>query len=103
LISEPIEKIKKAEEKTRNQIKETQAESDRMIRRAREKAEEIIEETKKQVAEETKLIIKKAEEEAARAFALLKEENQVAREEIRATAEGNRSKAASFIIGRVIG
>ena len=87
----------------RNQIKEAQSESDRMLRRTRERAEEIVEEAKKQAAEEVKLIIKKAEEEAARAVALLKEKNEIAKEEIRVTAEGKKSKAASFITGRVIG
>ena len=103
MVGESIERIKKAEENARNQIKEAQSESDTMLRRTRERAEEIVEEAKKQAAEETKLIIKKAEEEAARAVVLLKEKNEIAREEIRATAEGNKSKAASFIIGRVVG
>ena len=103
MIGEPIEKIKNAEENARNQIKEAQTESDRMLRQTREKAEGIIEEAKKQIAEEKQLVIKRAEAEAAKTVILLKEENEKAIEGIRTTAESNKSKAASFITGRVIG
>lgn len=103
MVGESLERIKKAEENAKNQIMEAQSESDRILRINRERAEQIIEEANKQAAEKTKFIIKKAEEEAARAVALLKEENEMAREAIRAKAEGNRSKAASFIIGRIVG
>ncbi len=103
LVGESIEKIKKAEENAKNQVEETQAESDRMLRDARGKAEELLEEAKKQVAVEAKLIIEKAEEEAAQEVVLLKEKNETAKQEIRKTAESNRAEAASFIIKRVIG
>jgi len=103
LVGEQIEKIKEAEESARNNVSESQAEYDRMLRDARGKTEGIIAEAKKQIAEEKNLIIKKAEEEAAKIVAQLEKENETAREDIRATAEGNKSKAASFIIGRLIG
>lgn len=103
LVGESIERIKKAEENARNQLKEAQAESDRTLRDARGKAEEVIEEAKKQAAEEARLIVEKAEEEAAQEVVLLKEKNEIAKQEIRKTAESNRAKAASFINGRVIG
>lgn len=103
MVSESIEKIRKAEENAKNQVKEAQAESDRMLRDTRVKAEEAAEEVKEQAAEEAKLTIQKAEEEAAQDVVLLKEKNEIAKREIRETAESNRAEAASFIIERVIG
>ena len=103
MIGESIERIKKAEENAKNQVEETQAESERTLRDAREKAEEIAEEAKKKAAAETKLIIGQAEEEAAREVVSFREQNETDKAEIRKTAQSNRAEAASFIIGRVIG
>ena len=103
MVGESIERIRKAEENAKNQVKEAQAESDRMLRDARVKAEEVAEEAKKQATEEAKLIVQKAEAEAAQEVVLLKEKNEITKQEIRETAENNRAQAASFIIGRVIG
>ena len=103
MVNESIEKIKQAEDAVKAMVKEVQAESDKIVREAREKAEKINDDTKKEASEKLRLVIKNAESEAEKEIALLKKENQAGIDGIRSIAESNRPKAASFIIGRIIG
>ncbi len=103
LVNESIDKIKKVEEEVKELLKEIQIDADRIIREAREQSVKILEDAKKQVSEELKAINKNAELEAEKTIALLREENQAEIDNLRSMAESNISKAASFIIGRIIG
>ena len=103
MVNDSIDKIKKAEDDAKNCISDAQANSDRILRAAREKVQELINNAKKQALEESNAIIKNAEAEAAKEVDILNGKNEKEIEKIRTIAESNKSKAASFIIGRIIG
>lgn len=103
MVNESIDRIKKVEEEVKDLLKKAQIDADRIIREAREQAEKIIQDAKKQASEESKVINKDAELEAEKEIALLREKNQTEIDNLRSIAGSNISKAASFIIGRIIG
>ncbi|MEK7397582.1 MAG: hypothetical protein AAB116_11670 [Candidatus Poribacteria bacterium] len=102
MVNESIEKIKKAEDDAKDLLKRSQAESDRIVREAREQSAKIMEDAKKQVSDESKIINKNAELEAEKEIILLREKNQAVIDNLKSIAETNKSKAASLIIGRII-
>ena len=102
MVHESIEKIKKAEDDAKDLLKRSQAESDRIIREAREQSVKIMADAKKQASDEFKIVNKNAESEAEKEIILLREKNQAVIDNLKSIAETNISKAASLIIGRII-